>query len=105
MTGTILLLTLLALFAINMPIALSIGVSAILALLVQGDFSLMMVVQRMYAGCDSFHLLAVPLFMFTGVLMDAGDISRRIIDFANSLVGWLPGGLAAVTTSGGLFHA
>lgn len=105
MTGTILLLTLLALFAINMPIALSIGVSAILALLVQGDFSLMMVVQRMYAGCDSFHLLAVPLFMFTGVLMDAGDISRRIIDFANSLVGWLPGGLAAVTIVSAMFFA
>ena len=59
MTGTILLLTLLALFAINTPIALSIGISAILALLVQGDFSLMMLAQRMYAGCDSFHLLAV----------------------------------------------
>lgn len=105
MTGTILLLALLTLFAINMPIALSIGISAILALLVQGDFSLMMVVQRMYAGCDSFHLLAVPLFMFTGVLMDAGDISRRIIDFANALVGWLPGGLAAVTIVSAMFFA
>lgn len=105
MTGTILLLALLALFAINMPIALAIGISAVLALLVQGDFSLMMVVQRMYAGCDSFHLLAVPLFMFTGVLMEAGDISRRIIDFANSLVGWLPGGLAAVTIVSAMFFA
>ncbi len=105
MTGAILLLTLLVLFAINMPIALSIGISAILALLVQGDFSLMMVVQRMYAGCDSFHLLAVPLFMFTGVLMEAGDISRRLIDFANSLVGWLPGGLAAVTIVSAMFFA
>lgn len=105
MTGTILLLSLLVLFAINMPIALSIGISAILALLAQGDFSLMMVVQRMYAGCDSFHLLAVPLFMFTGVLMEAGDISRRIIDFANSLVGWLPGGLAAVTIVSAMFFA
>lgn len=105
MTGTILLLTLLALFVINTPIALSIGISAVLALLVQGDFSLMMVVQRMYAGCDSFHLLAVPLFMFTGVLMEAGDISRRIIDFANSLVGWLPGGLAAVTIVSAMFFA
>lgn len=105
MTSEILLLTLLVLFAINTPIAVAIGVSAVMAILVQGDFSLMMVVQRMYAGCDSFHLLAVPLFMFTGVIMEAGDISRRIIDFANSLVGWLPGGLAAVTIVSAMFFA
>ena len=105
MTAQILLLALLVLFAINTPIALAIGVSAVLGILVQGDFSLMMVVQRMYAGCDSFHLLAVPLFMFTGVIMEAGDISRRIIEFANSLVGWLPGGLAAVTIVSAMFFA
>lgn len=105
MTGEILILALLVMFAINAPIALAIGAAAVLAILVQGDFSLMMVVQRMYAGCDSFHLLAVPLFMFTGVIMEAGGISRRIIDLANALVGWLPGGLAAVTVVSAMFFA
>ena len=59
----------------------------------------------MYSGTDSFHLMAVPLFMFTGTIMEAGGISQRIIDFANALVGWLPGGLAAVTIVSAMFFA
>ena len=105
MTTEILILSLIFLFAINTPIAIAIGVASILAILVQGDFSMMMVVQRMFSGTDSFHLMAVPLFMFTGTLMEAGGISQRIIDFANALVGWLPGGLAAVTIVSAMFFA
>lgn len=105
MTAEVLLLSLLFFFALNVPIAVAIGISSIAAILVQGDLSLMMVVQRMYAGCDSFHLLAVPLFMFTGVIMDAGGISKRIVDLANALVGWLPGGLAAVAVASAMFFA
>jgi C4-dicarboxylate transporter DctM subunit len=99
------MLSLLLLFAINTPIAIAIGVASIFAILVQGDFTMMMVVQRMFSGTDSFHLMAVPLFMFTGTLMEAGGISQRIIDFANALVGWLPGGLAAVTIVSAMFFA
>ncbi|NNK84022.1 MAG: TRAP transporter large permease [Desulfobacterales bacterium] len=105
MTTEILILSLIFLFAINTPIAIAIGVASILAILVQGDFTMMMVVQRLFSGTDSFHLMAVPLFMFTGTLMEAGGISRRIIDFANALVGWLPGGLAAVTIVSAMFFA
>jgi len=100
-----LLLSPLVLFALNAPIAVAIEMAAVGAILMQRDFSLMMVVQRMYAGCDSFHLLAVPLFMFTGVIMEAGGISQRIIDLAHALVGWLPGGLAAVTVVSAMFFA
>ena len=92
MTAEVLLITLLVLFAINAPIAVAIGAASVVGIMVQGDFSLMVVAQRMYGGTDSFHLLAVPLFMFAGALMEAGGISRRIIDLANALVGWLPGG-------------
>ncbi len=101
----ILLLSLLILFAINTPIAVAIGASSVLAILVQGDFPLMMVAQRLFSGTDSFPLMAVPLFMFAGTIMEAGGISRRIIDFANALVGWLPGGLAAVTIVSAMFFA
>ncbi|MCK5070058.1 MAG: TRAP transporter large permease subunit, partial [Desulfocapsa sp.] len=83
MTTQILLISLLVLFAINTPIAIAIGTSAVLAIVLQGDFPLMMIAQRMFSGTDSFHLMAVPLFMFAGVLMEAGGISKRIIDFAN----------------------
>ena len=105
MTAEILIFSLLVLFAVNAPIAIAIGVAAIVGILIQGDFSLMMVVQRMFGGTDSFHLMAVPLFMFTGVIMESGGISRRIVDFANALVGWLPGGLAAVTVVSAMFFA
>jgi tripartite ATP-independent transporter DctM subunit len=105
MTAEILLVGLVCLFAVNAPIALAIGCSAVAAILFKGDLSLMMVVQRLYAGTDSFPLLAVPLFMFTGVLMEAGGISRRIVDFANALVGWLPGGMAAVAIVSAMFFA
>ena len=105
MTAEILILSLLFLFAINTPIAIAIGVASILGILIQGDFPLMMVVQRMFGGTDSFHLMAVPLFMFVGVIMEAGGISRRIIDLANALVGWLPGGLAAVAIVSAMFFA
>jgi C4-dicarboxylate transporter DctM subunit len=79
--------------------------ASILGILIHGDFSMMMVVQRMFGGIDSFHLMAVPLFMFVGVIMEAGGISRRIVEFANSIVGWLPGGLAAVTIVSAMFFA
>jgi C4-dicarboxylate transporter DctM subunit len=94
-----------ALFLINTPIAIAIGMAAVLALLIQGDFSLMIVIQKLFAGTDSFHLLAVPLFMFAGVIMAAGGVSRRLIDLANSLVGWLPGGMAAVAIVSSMFFA
>lgn len=105
MTAEILILGLLFLFVLNTPIAISIGVASILAILIQGDFSLMVAIQRMFGGADSFHLLAVPLFMFVGVIMGAGGMSQRIIAFANSLVGWLPGGLAAVSVVSAMFFA
>jgi len=104
-TTEILIFSLLILFALNAPIAIAIGVASLLGILIQGNFPLMIVVQKMFGGMDSFHLMAVPLFMFTGVIMDAGGISGRIIDFANALVGWLPGGLAAVTVVSAMFFA
>ena len=105
MTAEILLITLFFLFLIHTPIAIAIGASSVAAILIQGDFPLMMVVQRMVAGTDSFHLMAVPLFMYAGVIMERGGISQRLIEFANALTGWLPGGLAAVSIVSAMFFA
>ncbi|MCF8078522.1 MAG: TRAP transporter large permease [Desulfobacterales bacterium] len=105
MTAEILLISLVLLFLIHTPIAVAIGVASALAILVRGDFPLMMIAQRMFGGVDSFHLMAVPLFMFTGVIMEAGGISRRIIDLANALVGCLRGGLAAGAVVSAMFFA
>lgn len=105
MTAEILLVGLLVMLAWNVPIAVAIGVAAVSALLIQGDLPMVMVIQRMFAGIDSFHLMAVPLFMAAGVIMEAGGISRHIVALAQALVGWLPGGLAAVTIFSAMFFA
>ncbi|MBT8359460.1 MAG: TRAP transporter large permease [Deltaproteobacteria bacterium] len=105
MSALLLLLFLAFLFLINTPIAIAIAIASIGLIVTNSDYPLMVVIQRMYGGADSFHLLAVPLFMYAGLLMEKGGISRRLIDLANALVGWLPGGLAAVTIVSAMFFA
>lgn len=105
MSALILLLVLAFLFLINTPIAITISIELTKLITTNSDYPLMIVIQRMYGGADSFHLLAVPLFMYAGLLMEKGGISRRLIDLANALVGWLPGGLAAVTIVSAMFFA
>lgn len=100
-----LMASLIALFLINVPVSVAIAGSSIIALFFFGDFPLMMVAQRMVNAVDSFPLLAVPLFMVAGSLMEKGGISRRIINFADSLVGWMPGGLASVAVVASMFFA
>lgn len=105
MSSAVLFGLMLGLFLLNAPIAIAIGTASVLAFWLSGDTSLMLVVQRMYAGADSFPLMAVPLFMLAGLLLEAGGLSRRIVDVAHSLVGWLPGGLAAVSVVSAMFFA
>ncbi len=102
---TILLIFLVVLFLINIPLSVAIAGSSIVAIVISGKFPLLMVVQRMVNAVDSFPLMAVPLFMLAGALMDSGGISRRIVNFADSLVGWLSGGLAAVSVVASMFFA
>jgi tripartite ATP-independent transporter DctM subunit len=86
------------LFAIGVPIAYSIAISASLTLLVNIDVlsAFTTISQRISTGLDSFALLAIPFFILAGQLMNKGGIAIRLIDFAKVLVGRLPGGLAFV---------
>ena len=77
--ATILLIFLVVLFLINIPLSVAIAGSSIIAIVISGKFPLLMVVQRMVNAVDSFPLMAVPLFMLAGALMDSGGISRRIL--------------------------
>ena len=80
-----------------MPIALAL-VGGGMAAIVAGDLMpLFTSVQKMFSSVDSFTLAAIPFFMLAGALMSSGGISRRLIDFANAAVGWMPGGLGVVT--------
>ena len=74
------------------PISISIGASAVLGCLSLG-YPLVVIGQKMVSGIDSFLLIAVPLFILAGNLMNAGKITEKIFDTAKELVGWIPGGL------------
>src|SRR4030042_281802 len=110
----VLLFGLLFLFiTLGLPIALSIGIPAIGLMLTPGVFPSTVqitalgqtIVQLLFAGVDSFDLLAVPLFMLAGSIMETGGISRQLIDFSDSIVGWVPGGLACACIVASMFFA
>ncbi len=98
MEALILVLTFLILLSIGVPIAWCIGLSSIFTMLVSIPAipAFTTVAQRMATGLDSFSLLAIPFFVLAGQIMNRGGIARRLIAFARSLVGSLPGGLAHV---------
>lgn len=93
---TLVFIVLFGLMLLGVPVAFAI-LSSGMAYLVSTDTSLLMVAQRLVYGLNSFTLLAVPLFILVGNLMDFGGISKRLTDWAKSLLGWLPGGLGIVT--------
>ena len=80
------------LLILGVPISISIGASAIAGCLYLG-YDLVIIGQQMVNGIDSFLLIAIPLFIMAGNLMNAGKITGKIFDTAKELVGWIPGGL------------
>jgi tripartite ATP-independent transporter DctM subunit len=100
MIGIILILVLsfFVLLLMNAPVAVAIAFSSLLAILANGGDPGYTVAQRMANGVDSFPLLAIPFFVFSGYLMGRGGLARRLIDFAALFVGRLPGGLGYVNT-------
>lgn len=94
---SIMFIVMFALIFIGLPVYLSILGSGAMFLIVTGIKPLLLVSQRMTTGLDSFPLLAIPLFVLVGELMDRGGISKRMINWAGALMGWVPGGLGVVT--------
>lgn len=86
------LMTFLVLLLIGAPISIAIGAGATAGCIALG-YPLQIVGQKMVTGVDSYLLIAVPLFIFAGNLMNEGKITTKIFDFAKNLVGWIPGGL------------
>ncbi|WP_313800354.1 TRAP transporter large permease [Cytobacillus sp.] len=96
---------LIILFLINIPVAVALGLASMIVLMVQDNVPLMVVVQKMFNSTDSFTLMAVPFFILAGKLMETGGISKRLMNFAGSLVGNLHGGLAMVSIVTCMFFA
>ena len=106
MTIVWMLLGLFALVFLNVPIAVALGVvTAAAMLIVQGPDILPNIALVMYSGATKFPLIAIPLFIFAGAIMNAGGISRRLINLASALLGFIKGGLAMVTIGASMFFA
>ncbi|MFS0644085.1 TRAP transporter large permease [Siminovitchia sp. 179-K 8D1 HS] len=94
---TIALLIFIILLLLQVPIAFVLGITTIAYIFVSANMGLMATApQRLYSGLESYGLLAIPLFMLAGELMNSGGITKRLIDFSKSLVGHFRGGLAYV---------
>ncbi len=106
MTIFLMFIGLFALILINVPIAVALAVVAVIAmLLTQGTGALPNVALVMFDGATKFPLLAIPLFIFAGAIMNTGGISRRLIAFASAFIGFIRGGLAMVNIAASMFFA
>ena len=101
MAGYIVIGSFLALFLLGFPVVLAIGLPCLAYLFING-IPVDLVAQRMLYSLDSFPLIAVPVFLFVGSVMNCSGISHYIYQFANTAVGRLPGGLAQVNIFGSL---
>jgi len=88
---------------VGVPIAFCLGFTGLVGLWKSGVVTLQLVPQRMFTGLDLFPLLAIPLFILAGELMDAGGITKKLVTFSNLLVGHLRGGLAHTTIVAAMF--
>ena len=96
MVIAIVVLSFLLMIALTAPVAFALGIAAAIGLAVSDAAPLLVVPQRMLEGADSFVLLAIPLFILAGSLMETGGISARLVHLARVLIGHVRGGLGMV---------
>jgi C4-dicarboxylate transporter DctM subunit len=98
----LLLVSFLVFGGLGIPLAISLGLASVLSLVVFTSTPLTLLSESMFTAMNSFLLVAVPLFILVGQLMDRGGVAERIFDFAQSAVGWLPGGMGHVNVASGV---
>ena len=104
--AAILFCVFIALLIIGVPVAFSICSAAAVTMFAgYGDAKMMIVVQRMFQSCDSFSLIAVPFFIMAGDLLAKGKISKVLVEFCESFLGMIRGGLSVVSVLAGMFFA
>ena len=88
---------------IGVPVAFGIGLASLIVIFLKGDIPITLVISKMFAGMDSFPLMAIPFFILTGELMNSSTVTQRILRLCTVLVGRMPGGLAQVNIVASLF--
>lgn len=105
MTGSVIIICFFVLMFLGIPVALSLCLSALFYMVAFVDIPPIIIAQQVLSGVDKFTLMAVPFFVIAGSLMEFGGISKRIVNFAKSIVGSLPGGMAIVTVVSSMIFA
>ena len=90
---------------IGFPIAMAMGISSMIALIVDTGIPNLVIAQKLFTAADSFALMAVPFFMLAGQIMEKTGITDELVKFANTLIGHLRGGLAYTVTLSGILMA
>ncbi|HUV07206.1 MAG TPA: TRAP transporter large permease [Spirochaetia bacterium] len=103
--AAVLLGSLFVLLALNVPIAFSVGLASIVTVWLKMPVPTMMIAQKMYAGVNSFPLMAIPLYVLAGLLMQEGKIMVRLVRFAKSLIGFVRGGIGMASVMAAMFFA
>lgn len=99
----VLMISLLVFLLLGMPIYVSLGLGSFVSLLFFSDGNPVMLIQRFFAGIDTFGLMALPFFILAANLMDTGGLSSRILNVARALVGHVTGGMAMTTQLASMF--
>ena len=81
---------------LGVPIAFSLGLGSVVAIFMDDKISSMLVAQKLFSSINSFSLMAIPFFMLSGELMEAGGISKRLVNIAKAFVGHITGGIGMV---------
>ena len=102
--AAVLFISFAVLLLLGVPVGFTIAIAAFITLVV-GDVPALMMVQRIFTAQDSFSLIAVPFFILAGDLMSKGAVSKVLVEFAESLLGWIRGGLTIVSVLAGMFFA
>lgn len=97
--------TFIVLVVLTVPIGYAIGMATLVTLVLYSNVPLALITQNAITGCDSFPLMAIPFFMLAGNLMSSGGVAKRLVNFCDTLLGWLTGGLCYVTTLACMFFA
>lgn len=105
LAAVLLILVLLICMLLGIPVAWSLIIASLSAIIADGGVPLAVMAQRLFTGADSFAMLAIPAFIVAGEIMSQGGISKRLIDFANALVGSICGALSLVTIVACTFFA
>ena len=100
-----LIVVLIVLMLLGLPITWALGGACICAIFLDPALSLAMITQKIFTGCDNFSMLALPAFFLAGDIMSKGGLSKRLVAFADSFVGWISGGISLVSIVACTFFA